>query len=226
MCFYTPKEVLDAVTTNSHIKSWLRYISQEYVPPKEKRFLLLYPCSTIKPYPESRSYRILFKTLSSISEDRRDKIHLVTVSEPFGLVPEEFYDKFQIWYDCPGLFEWWCKKHKLSYQEIYLEKCIEILAKRVAEFLIRTRKHYTSRVAFVRTLSSNLERKKDHTHARILEKAAKLSGIPLRILPSKRWVTRVVGSRGKFAWDMYGVAHPITQRFLLNFLNNGGLRVQ
>ena len=226
MCFYTPKEVLDAITTNPHIKSWLRYISSEYVPPKEKRFLLLYPCSTIKPYPESRSYRTLFKTLSFISEDRRDKIHLVTVSEPFGLVPEEFYDKFQIWYDCPGLFEWWCKRHKLAYSEIYLEKCIEILANRVAEFLIRTREHYTSRVAFVRTFSSNLERKKDHTHARILEKAVELSGIPVTILPSKRWIMRVVGSSRKFAWDMYGVAHPIAQRFLLNFLNNGGLRVQ
>jgi hypothetical protein len=92
--------------------------------------------------------------------------------------------------------------------------------------LIRTREHYKSRVAFVRTFSSNLERKKDHTHARILEKAVELSGISVRILPSKRWVRRVVGSSGKFAWDMYGVAHPIAQQFLLNFLNNGGLREQ
>ena len=149
---------------------------------------------------------------------------MITVSEPFGLVPEEFHDKSQIWYDCPGLFEWWVKKHKLPYSDEYLEKCIDLLATYVAKFLVRTQEHYESRFAFIRTCSSSLKRKKDHTHARILERAADISGISIELLPRRDWVAEVVGSRGKFAWDMYGVAHPLAQEFLFDFLNNGGLK--
>ncbi len=224
LCLYTPKEVFAALLTNSHIISWLEFISKRYFPPNEKTFLLLYPCSTIKPYSESRSYKALFKTLSSISSDREQKIHVVTISEPFGLVPEEFFDQFPVWYDCPGLFEWWCKKHKLPYSDKYLERCIEFLAIPIANFLARTKKHYKGRLAFIRTFSSNLKRKKDHTHVRILERAIELSGVAIKILPDKSWVTDIVSSRGTFAWDMYGVAHPKAQNFLLNFLNNGGMK--
>ena len=194
------------------------------MPPKKKVFLLLYPCSTVKPYSESRSYKALFKTLSQVMNERGKKIHLVTVSEPFGLVPEELYEKFQVWYDCPGLFEWWVKKHKLPYSDKYLEKCIEILATCISKFLIRTEDYYRGRLAFIRTFSSSLKRKKDHTHVRILERAVELSGIDIEILPDKNWVTDIVSSRGRFAWDMYGVAHPKAQNFLLDFLNNGGMK--
>lgn len=221
LCFYNPQEVYMALTSNDEVRKWLEFISNHYTPPKAK-ILLIYPCSTEKPYHESRSYRMLFSTLSKLGERRKD-VHVVTVSEPFGLVPEEFYGKNNgwhdwenSWYDCPGLFGWWCKKYGQPYSKDYLEKSIEILAKYVARFFIKAA---DSRIiAFVRTFSSSLEVRDDHTHRRIVELAAEIAGVQVDILPPKELIAEIVSKRGRFAWDMYGVAHPIAQDYLLNYL--------
>jgi hypothetical protein len=73
-------------------------------------------------------------------------------------------------------------------------------------------------VAFVRTFSSNLEIKEDHTHKRIVELAAKIADVVVDILPPKEIVAEIVSKRGRLAWDMYGVSHPIAQDYLLRYL--------
>jgi archaeosine synthase len=120
LCFYSPAEVLAGVTRHREVTRWLSYIGNHYVPPI-KDILLIYPCSAGKPYNRSRSYMRVYETLSRLGLDRR-KIHVATISEPFGLVPEELYDTKTLWhnweddwYDCPGLFEWWCRKHGTRY---------------------------------------------------------------------------------------------------------------
>lgn len=225
LCFYNPFEVYEALISNSEVKKWLEFISTHYEPPKAK-ILLIYPCTAEKPYYESRSYKKLFATLSKLGE-RRKEIHLMTISEPFGLIPEEFYgvetpwhDWKNSWYDCPGLFEWWCRKHSQPYSSEYLEKCIEILAMHIAKFLMKakTKKIYSKIIGFVRTYSSNLEIKKDYTHRRILDRASQIAKINIKLLPPKDIVNKIVISKGRFAWDMYGVSHPIAQNYLLNYL--------
>lgn len=225
LCFYNPQEVYMALTYNAEVKKWLKFITNHYIPPKAK-VLLIYPCSTEKPYHKSRSYRRLFSTLSKLRKERKE-VHLVTISEPFGLIPEEFYGKKNdwhdwedIWYDCPGLFEWWCRKYGQSYSKEYLEKCIRILATYVAKFFIKAkvRRSYSKIVAFVRTFSSGLKTKDDHTHRRIIESAARIAKVHVDLLPPKHIVAEIVLKRGRFAWDMYGVAHPIAQDYLLKYL--------
>jgi len=233
LCFYNPREVYNALLYNKEIRKWLNFISNHYIPPK-KEILLIYPCSNEKPYHLSRSYKILFKTLNRLGE-KRNKVHLMTISEPFGLVPEEFYgnktpwhDWKNDWYDCPGLFEWWCNKYFQPYEREYVEKSIEILSEYVAEFFkkIKKQKCYSKIVAFVRTFSSNLQIKHDHTHRRILERAAQIANIKMDLLPDKKLVAEIVRKRGRLAWDMYGAAHPIAQDYLLNYLkkNLGGIK--
>jgi archaeosine synthase len=227
MCFYNPEEVYTALTRCKSIKKWLGFISNHYVPASNKEILLIFPCSTRKPYPESRSYRMLFKTLEVLGDKRR-AIHVATISEPFGLIPEEFYGKRtrwhdwqNDWYDCPGLFEWWCRKHKQPYNQEYADKSIELLSNHVADFLakVKSRKSYSDIIAFVRTYSSKLERKRDHTHRRIIEKAAESSGVKVTVLPPRKVVSNIVKSRGRLAWDLYGVAHPLAQQYLLRHLS-------
>jgi len=227
LCFYNPQEVYKALKNNIEVKRWLRFISNHYNPPKAKVFLI-YPCSSEKPYYKSRSYKALFNTLSKLGEKRKE-IHVVTISEPFGIIPEEFYGKKtrwhdweKRWYDCPGLFEWWCKKHGQNYSLEYLEKSIQILAYYVAKFLkkVQVNKINSRIIAFVRTYSSSLEIKKDHTHRRIIELASKIANVDIDILPPKHVVKKIVSERGRFAWDMYGVAHPIAQNYLLRYLKN------
>jgi archaeosine synthase len=225
LCFYNPYEVYKALTSNEEVLKWLEFISNHYVPPKAK-VLLIYPCSAEKPYHESRSYKRLFKTLSKLGE-RRGEVHVVTISEPFGLVPEEFYGKevpwhdwSNSWYDCPGLFEWWCKRHGQPYSREYLEKCVQILASYVAKFFKKAKalKSYSKMIAFVRTFSSGLEVRADHTHRKIVELAANAAGVTIELLPPKEVVAEIVSKRGRLAWDLYGVSHPIAQEYLFNYL--------
>jgi archaeosine synthase len=212
-----PQEVFEALTNNPEVKEWLVFISNHYTPPPRK-ILLIYPCTATKPYSKSQSYKSLFKTLSALGEKRKE-IHLMTISEPFGLVPEEFYGRD--WdYECPGLFEWWCRGNGQPFSKGMLNKCIEILANYTAEFFKKVQRdgRYSKIIAFVRTYTSRLEKRNDHTHRRIIERAAKIAGVKIDILPPKRVVSKIVETRGRFAWDMYGVAHPIAQNFLLNYL--------
>ncbi|MCD6357359.1 MAG: DUF5591 domain-containing protein, partial [Thermoproteales archaeon] len=212
LCAYTPREVYELLLTNNRIKSWFKIIGNHYYPEDpSKKILLMYPCSTIKPFWESRSHKALFKTLKNLSEYRK-YIHLVTVSEPFSLIPEDFYGKKtqeynwdDEWYDVPGLFEWWVKKNGLPYEREYLDKSIKIIAENIAKYLEKTKNLYKVRIAFVRTYSSALEKKDDHTHRRMIELASKISGVKVKILPSKYLVKKIVKKHGKFAWDMYGI---------------------
>lgn len=213
------------LTKNKEVKRWLSFISNHYAP-KNAKVLLLYPCSAQKPYDKSRSYLNLSKTLAKLGK-LRSQVQLAAVSEPFGLVPEEFFGKKNkwhdwenSWYDCPGLFEWWCNKNNQPYSEDFLDKSIELLASHVAKFFkkAKKRKSYQKIIAFVRTYTPNLEKKSDHTHRRIIERAAQIANVNVEILPPSRVVSNIVKKKGRFAWDMYGVAHPIAQCYLLKHL--------
>ena len=101
-----------------------------------------------------------------------------------------------------------------------MEESIQILAGYVAKFLTRAIAlgSYSKIVAFVRTFSSKLEVKEDHTHRRIIELAANMAKIEVDLLPPKEVVTEIVSKRGRLAWDLYGVSHPIAQSYLLSYL--------
>ena len=219
LCFYNPQQVYDGLMRNKIIKNWHSFMIKNYEPPK-KDFLLIYPCTTIKPYDLSRSYKQLYHYLEMLKE-KRNNIQVMTISEPFGLVPEEYYSNFK-WYDCPGLFQWWCNKHGQKYDRHYLDKSIELLADNVGLFLkkVQERHYYKKIIGFVRTYSSNLDQKYDHTHRRILELAVKRYKIEMEILPRKNEVKDLVDKKGKFAWDMYGVAHPTMLNRLIKKLEN------
>jgi len=218
-----PLEVYNALVSNEKILKWHLFISKYYLPPKDKLLLLFYPCSAVKPYNASRTYRTLFKTLAKL-RGKRKLIHVITISEPFALVPEEYYNRKtewhdweNDWYECPGLFEWWCKRNKQPYEQHYADMCIEILSNVIAEFLKRLKEEFMHMklVGFVRTYSSTLRVTCNNTHRIMLEKASKKSGVPIILLPTKKFIINLVKMRGRVAWDFYGVSHPLSQKYLL-----------
>ncbi len=215
LCLYNPREVFLALQTNPTITKWLRFIATKYEPPGGK-VVLFYPCSALKPYDKSPSYRRLLRSLEQ--NQLRSKVHIITISEPFGLVPEEFYSNGFSWYDCPGLFKWWCLRHDEPYEEEYLEKSIELLSSHIAAFLLRIVKSplRNSVIGFVRTMTSSFERRADHTHYRMLKNASKLAQLDFEILPRKNVVRKIVLERGRLAWDYYGVSHPMALSSLKN----------
>jgi archaeosine synthase alpha-subunit len=82
-----------------------RRLLERYRPPPSKTVLLLVPCSKTKPYRHSRSHR----RFASAFEDLRavERVHLVSVSSPIGLVPRELEDVPPArHYDIPVTGEW------------------------------------------------------------------------------------------------------------------------
>jgi archaeosine synthase alpha-subunit len=82
-----------------------RRLLDRYRPPPSKSVLLLVPCSKTKPYRHSRSHR----RFASAWEHLRalERVHVVSVSSPIGLVPRELEDVPPArHYDIPVTGEW------------------------------------------------------------------------------------------------------------------------
>lgn len=204
----SPRQVSLALDENPAVVSWLLAFSARYQPPPASVHLI-FPCASTKPFDSSQSYKQFSKTLSRLNGGR-EFIHLYTISEPFGLVPGEFVDELPR-YDCPGLFRWWCDQHGEPYEEEFLERAVSQLARFTAPILSRMEGRV---IAVVRTYSSGLVRREDHTHFRILQEAARLAGQEIEFIPTRRLVQRIVKAKGRFAWDRYGPAHPMVQKYL------------
>ena len=203
-----PHDVCAAIETNETIVSWLKVFSKYYLPPKAAVHLI-YPCASTKPFANAQSYKQLQKTLKSLS-GKRDLVHVYTISEPFGLIPEEFAEDVPT-YDCPGIFSWWCSRQGQPDEPRFVERAIRELSLHTAPILERMEGCV---IAAIRTYSSGLQRKRDHTHFRILDLASQLSGRAIDFFPPKEIVSDVVTARGRFAWDRYGPAHPLVQEKL------------
>jgi archaeosine synthase alpha-subunit len=82
-----------------------RHLLERYRPPPSKSILLLVPCSRTKPYRNSRSHR----RFATAWDGRRaaERIHVVSVSSPIGLVPRELEDVPPArHYDIPVTGDW------------------------------------------------------------------------------------------------------------------------
>ena len=76
-----------------------------YTPPPSKSVLLLVPCSRTKPYRLSRSHRRFSSAIEGLYPAER--VHVVSVSSPIGLVPRELEDVPPArHYDIPVTGEW------------------------------------------------------------------------------------------------------------------------
>jgi len=78
---------------------------ERYRPPPSKTILLLVPCSRTKPYRRSRSHRRFWGALEGLRA--LERVHLVSVSSPIGLVPRELEDVPPArHYDIPVTGDW------------------------------------------------------------------------------------------------------------------------
>lgn len=80
-------------------------LRERYRPPPSKTVLLLVPCSKTKPYRRSRSHRRFWGALEGLPA--LERVHLVSVSSPIGLVPRELEDLPPArHYDIPVTGDW------------------------------------------------------------------------------------------------------------------------
>jgi archaeosine synthase alpha-subunit len=82
-----------------------RRFLERYRPPPSKTVLLLVPCSKRKPYRQSRSHRRFAGALENLRA--LERVHVVSVSSPIGLVPRELEDVPPArHYDIPVTGDW------------------------------------------------------------------------------------------------------------------------
>jgi hypothetical protein len=216
-----PIETLDLLNNpTSEVREWLSFIQHQYQPPSERDVLLLYPCAGEKPMCNSDTYQALWKTLDRYSESTRRRIHVVTVSEPMGLIPFEFQNG-EFVYDCPGLFGWWCKEHDEPWDTTAQERCLTILGDAIGGFLSRATSNgwYDTTIACVRHVTAKGNLGSDQTHRRMLERAESLSDSSLMWLPPTEVVTTLTDEVNVMAWQMSGVSHPAIQSVLADHLD-------
>jgi archaeosine synthase alpha-subunit len=80
-------------------------VIERYRPPPSKRVLLLVPCSKTKPYRQSRSHRAFARAWQELPG--ADRLHVVSVTSPLGLVPRELEDVYPArHYDIPVTGVW------------------------------------------------------------------------------------------------------------------------
>lgn len=225
----TPTETLTAMRRDSRIRQWLAYVDELYEPPAEKDILLLYPCASTKPFCEAPSYKALERTLDEFDDEERDRVHVVTVSEPFALIPYEFQDGLTWTYDCPGLFEWWCSTNDEPFCARTQRQALQHLGNKIGGFLRRATNEgwYEEHVAFIRSYTGELNTSSDQTHRRMLEVAVDGSDAMVDVQPSKAVLGGLVAdSDGQMAWQMQGVAHTeiqdALQERLADALKTGG----
>lgn len=220
----SPEQTLDVLRDpNSDVRQWLAYIEQQYAPPEHTDTLLLYPCASEKPMCESRTYQALSETLAQYTKEQQRRIHVVTVSEPMGLIPYELQDGESFLYDNPGLFGWYVKKETDNdWNKPAQQQCLQILGDHIAGFLQRAVENnwYENRIACVRHLSAYGNTSGDQTHRKMLRHAesATSADLDLTWLPEEETVLALTDSVGPMAWQFTGVSHSAIQTELAEYL--------
>lgn len=216
----TPVDTLNAVKGPSQVSEWLDFISNTYVPPSEKSVLLLYPCASHKPMVDSKTYAALWDTLDQLSADEREQVHVVTVSEPMGLIPWEYQDGETWLYDCPGLFKWWVKDNDLAWDKDAQQQSLSVLGSVIGAYLSRagTQDWYDDVLACVRHRTATGNTTINQTHRQMIETATELPAVDVTWLPSDEMVETLVEERSAYAWQMNGVSHSLVQNELLHYL--------
>lgn len=215
----SPQKTKEAMADeDTGIPQWLWYIENQYTPPEGKHILLLYPCAGQKPMKTSNTYKALSRTLQQLPPAQRNHVHVLTVSEPMALVPDEYHER-EFTYDCPGLFKWYCSEHDTDWNETIQQQCLHKLGKTIAGFLERATNNnwYEEVIACVRHRSLNGNQSISQTHRQMLETAESITGISLDWYPTDKLLDSIP-EEDSYPYRMQGVAYDPVQQELLTTL--------
>ena len=111
-------------------------LPEDYVPPRDKKTLLILPCSYEKPYTVSRSFKFVESSLKTSLNGNYDKIHIVFISGLFGPVPIEFAQQ-------PPLTTY---DYHLTTRN---KSGIQRVSQRLKNYVLKHKKHYDDMLAYV-----------------------------------------------------------------------------
>lgn len=203
---YTPGETLELIMNSPKIKEWFEKM-RNFKIPEGYGTVILVSCAATKPWGMSCNKGDFYPYYNKIRQDVRDgkikPVYFVTISEPLGAVPEDFWgdDPAKLFpqYDNPGLFndtvlqsgmmtKDWEKsplgqKREMPFGKESFDKAIQILGTELGNFLRNNSAH--NFVSFVEQADGTKS-----THSRMLDIAEKVSGTPIERNPKKPGVGR------------------------------------
>lgn len=186
---YTPGETVNLLN-HPKIVDWMKAVKNFKIP-QEYKIVALVPCAKTKPWGANRpkssdlynAYHAILELQKEGDLNARGKIYFVTISEPLGVVPQDFWDTFPQ-YDNPGLFidpvmrsgGLFTKdyertpiktKHIIPFDEAAYETAIQKLATTIEEFMNNNRAEGRVFISFVEDPSGRIKT----THSDMLDKA-------------------------------------------------------
>jgi hypothetical protein len=99
-CAYTPGETLTLIH-NPIVQNWFKKV-ENFVIPSDKEKVVFVSCAANKRW--GKTTRAKEYKCYNMLRNENDKIYWVTISEPLGIIPEDYWDTFPL-YDNPGLFK-------------------------------------------------------------------------------------------------------------------------
>jgi len=194
---YTPGETLKLLG-HKKIQDWFKLMSSFKIPNQYDMahggLVILVSCAATKPWGFGCKRGDFYKYYNEIRRDAQSgktrPVYFVTISEPLGVVPEEYWgdnpDKIFPQYDNPGLFKDtpqqsgmmtkdWAKsplgsKREMPFDDESFNASIQVLGKEIADF-IKRHKGYEF-VSFVEHANA----KNKSTHSSMLDVAQSILG--------------------------------------------------
>lgn len=193
MTAYTPGETLQLLK-HPKVQSWFNKM-RNFKIPENYGTVILVPCAATKPWGfscKSDFYKGYNKIRQQVINGEIEPVYFVSISEPLGVVPEEFWgddpSKLFPQYDNPGLFKDtvlqtgmltkdWSKspigkKREMPFDDLAANQAIEILGTEIGNFIKNNKQHRF--VSFVENPD-----KTSSTHSRMLNIAERVAGIPI-----------------------------------------------
>jgi hypothetical protein len=182
---YTPGETWKLLQ-HPIIRKWHQEMSRFKVPAGTKAIVFV-PCAKTKPWKgPAISKSKLYTAYNQLLKEEKD-LYFVTISEPLGVVPHEYWDSFPQ-YDNPGLFrddalrsgmmteEWsfspFKQKYIIPFDEKLRQKSIEYLGAIIGAFL--TTNQNVRMLSFVDNVNGDLS-----THTQMLKRAKEITGLEI-----------------------------------------------
>jgi predicted RNA-binding protein len=130
------------------IKSFRQFITYEFSPKKKYKIALIVPCDAYKPYSPKETKSKLYKKIYKLT---RENIHIITLSDPLAVQPQEFHDFIfkgqKIFYDNIGLFKTFNEFLNLKWDKGNYNKCIKILAETISFYFSKNKNYYKKIIA-------------------------------------------------------------------------------
>jgi len=165
-----------------------RFIIGEYVPPKEKRFLVFFQCSVRRPFYSSPSHGTIRRSIATATgydpyhDFAECPVHVVVLASRVGPAPYELQDVYPVNVRSGGV------KH---FGPEHYAEVRPVLARRMAEYLATHGANYAHVAAFA-----------DGRYAEVLRDAMGLAGTTFCVFPDPEGVRVVTGRK---YWDKFWI---------------------